>query len=1050
MEAERRQITVLFADMVGFTAFSDEAGEEAAFALMGSLRPLMDDAVHEQGGVVQAHTGDGIIAVFGAPIAFEDAPLRACRAGLSILQRLQTAGKNLEAKHGIRPQLRIGINSGLAVFGTVGDSTDATATVTGDTVNFASRLQALAAPDSVCMSEATYRLLQGRIEATFAGEQQIKGKSKPQKVYRLDAIRRGAARFDASISRGLSPFVGRERELQVLAHGLAQARSKLCVVDIVAEPGMGKSRLLHEFRQLIGKDRVFVLSGSCSSETQQTPFFPFIDVVRGSFHIRAGEPEQDVAQKLEMELKELGLHSVRNLGLLLHLLGLRVPDGALTGLDGVLIGLRTRELLQQLLEARCHASPAVMIIEDLHWIDSASEELLGKTVASERKLQLLILHTRRPEYTPTWLHRGDIIKLPLDALPTLEIHRLVQMRLATDDLPERLAHQLADRVEGNPLFAEEIVSFLTEQGLVRVSGGKLEFDQNAVATALPASVQGLLTARVDRLARKDRTLLQAASVIGRQFDPELLAIIVGETDVNVPLAAMQALDLVQSDVKSGHYAFKHALVRDALYQSLLTDARKALHLKTANEVERRSGNRLAEVAEELAHHYSQTDRVDKGFAYLSMAGSKSLRVYSLDAATAHLSAALSLLDNNAGCASDDQVADFLVSYAMLLNLKEQVQNVIHVLARHLARVDRLGDDPRVVLIRHQYVFALIWGAHYREAASMQEETSPIADRLGDSRSKAYSLAGDIHVSTMIAPKPLADFEKLKNDAIEAASETTDSYIQSWIRFVIGWQEFHRGRIMHARALAHELMQVGQMLEDPRSIGLGLALLTIIAMVFDSYADALDHSERALAVAVAPIDRNIARVGKGAALVLLRRIEEGAKIIDEERRRAIADGDLYVFAATDGIIGVSKVLQGSISEGICFLEEGILKREREGYPGMSEWYRLLLGEVYLQIIGGDERLPFLSMIKNLPTLLKVSVTASSHIRAMMAHILENPHFNREGHFVGRAQMILGLLYKIKKKRALALQHLTEAKHILSPFGQSPMLARLDAALTELRQ
>src|SRR5262249_50091961 len=267
---------------------------------------------------------------------------------------------------------------GLGVIGKVQGGADAAVTVQGDTVNFASRLQALATPDSVFMSEATYRLLQGRVEATFAGEQQIKGKSKPQKVYRLDGIRHGAARFEAAVLRGLSKFVGRECELDVLERGLTEARSHLCVVDIVAEPGMGKSRLLHEFRQRIGKDRAFVLRGSCSSETQQTPFFPFIEVVRGSFLISAGEPGSDVAWKLQMGLKALSLHSVRNLGLLPHLLGLRVPDGALTGLDGVLIGLRTRELLQQFLEARCLVSPMVMIIEDLHWIDSASEELLAK------------------------------------------------------------------------------------------------------------------------------------------------------------------------------------------------------------------------------------------------------------------------------------------------------------------------------------------------------------------------------------------------------------------------------------------------------------------------------------------------------------------------------------------------------------------------------------------------------------------------------------------------------------------------------------------------
>ena len=304
---------------------------------------------------------------------------------------------------------------------------------------------------------------------------------------------------------------------------------------------------------------------------------------------------------------------------------------------------------------------------------------------------------------------------------------------------------------------------------------------------------------------------------------ELLAVVVGEIDVNVRLTAMQALDLIRSEGKSSEYAFKHALVRDALYESLLTDARKSLHLKIAEEIERRSGNRLSEVAEILAHHYSQTDRPEKAFVYLSMAGSKSLGVYSLDEATTHFSAALALFDDNPDCASDDQVAEFLLSYAFLLNMNLRIGAAIDVLGRHLSRIDRLGDDPRSVLIRHHYILALLWNTRYRDAAAVQQETSPIADRVGDSRSRAYSLAIEIHVSTIVAPKPLNEFETLSKEAIKAASDTTDSYIQNWTRLVIGWEEIHRGRIIEARVSAHELIKIGRGLGDPRSTGLGLTL-----------------------------------------------------------------------------------------------------------------------------------------------------------------------------------------------------------------------------------
>ena len=364
------------------------------------------------------------------------------------------------------------------------------------------------------------------------------------------------------------------------------------MIDIVAEPGMGKSRLLYEFRQRIGKEQVFVLSGSCSPDGQQTPFLPFIEVVRGSFEVRSGEGETEVVRKLEMGLNVLGLHSPENLGLLLNLLGLKPREGALlAGLDGMLIGLRTRDLLQDLVAARCRVSQVVLLIEDLHWADSLSEEVLGKIIEGATNLDVIILHTRRPEYEAAWRDKPVVTTLRLEPLPAGDIRRLVQSRLGVDALPETLARQVIEKAEGNALFAEEILSFLAERGVLRAASGEVEFDADAVGAALPASVQSLLTARVDRLAPRDRALLQAAAVIGRRFDLQLLAAAaeVG-SDIDARLAAIQALDLVYPDAKSGDYAFKHALVRlTRSIRSLLTGPRVALHLKIAEEIEAPTG-----------------------------------------------------------------------------------------------------------------------------------------------------------------------------------------------------------------------------------------------------------------------------------------------------------------------------------------------------------------------------------------------------------------------------------------------------------------------------
>ena len=368
-------MTVMFADLVGSTALSARMDPEDLRKVIAAYHKCAAEIVRRFGGFVSQYLGDGVLAYFGYPEAHEDDAERAVRAGLE----LTAAVPALKTRAPL--QTRVGIGTGLVV---VGDVIDAGGSqergIIGQTPNLAARLQGLAEPNTVVIAESTRKLLGNLFELQDLGTKELKGIPGP--VHAWMALRPSlvASRFEALHANGLSAFVGRE-------HGLDKAGSQLVVIDVVAHPGMGKSRLLHEFRQRIGKDRGFILSGSCSPDGQQTPFLPFIEVVRGSFRINAGEAEQDVAQKLEIGLRTLGLQSTRNLALLLHLLGLKVPNNALTGLDGVLIGLRTRELLQQLLEARCRLSPVVMAVEDLHWIDSVSEELLGKIVDSRSQAE---------------------------------------------------------------------------------------------------------------------------------------------------------------------------------------------------------------------------------------------------------------------------------------------------------------------------------------------------------------------------------------------------------------------------------------------------------------------------------------------------------------------------------------------------------------------------------------------------------------------------------------------------------------------------------------
>jgi class 3 adenylate cyclase len=1052
MEAERRQVTVLFADMVGFTTFSERSGEEAAYTLMRSLSKLMDDAVHEQGGVVQSFTGDGIMAVFGAPVTFEDAPLRACRAALDILERLEAAAPDLEAKHRIRPQLRIGLNTGDAVVGRVQQAADAGITVLGDTVNFAARLQALAEPNSVFMGDATHRLVQGLVDVSFAGEHTIKGKSAPQKVYRLNAVRKGTSRFEAAIGRGLSAFVGREHELEVMDRGLDEARSQPRVLDLVAEPGMGKSRLVYEFRRRINKEGAFILTGSWSADGRQTPFLPFIEVVRGSFQVSAGEAEKEVARKLEMGLAALGLHTTRNLGLLLHLLGLKAPEGALTGLDGVLIGLRSRELLQQLLEARCRLSPAVLVIEDLHWLDSASEELLGKFIDSEAKLRLLILTTRRPEYTPPWIGRSVVTTLQLEPLTLGDIRRLMQTRLGVESLPDALARQLTEKAEGNPLFAEELVSFLTERGIVRAAPGKLDFDPGAVRSALPASVQGLISARVDRLAPHDRAILQAAAVIGRQFDPELLASVTGKSAIDARLAAMQALDLIYPESRSSGFVFKHALVRDALYQTLLGDPRKTLHAKIAEEIERRSGNRLTEVAETLAHHYGCTASTDKAFRYLVMAAKKSLDIYALEEAERHFQRALQLVEADPVCTSDAEFADMFAGFTRLLNLEARVKELTDLLSRHLSRIQAAGDTASLVLVLHHYSWALLTRAQFKAAHEVSRHCMFAAGRLGDDRLIAYGQSSFIHTSTIVSPLPLQAFEKLGHEALELSERTDDSYLRTWVMFTIAWDYINRGLTREARQYGEQILGAARDRADPRALGLGLWLIGWVDITEERYDHAVTRGDECVHVALTRLDRSVGMQVKGLAFALTGKLEEGVAILRDLREEFLEKDWRFNLSATDLALSVATVLGGAFGRGVRLCEKFVDEQEAAGYQAAADWGRLNLADVYLEMLSSRQRPPLRMLVRNLLFLLRVRFSGPARVEHLLKKAGQSTQFNERGILQARIEFGHARLFFLKRNVPLARQHLARARERAAELRAEGMLARireLDGVLASVR-
>ncbi|WP_181893409.1 ATP-binding protein [Falsiruegeria mediterranea] len=1044
---ERRQVSVLFADMVGFTAAVERLGEDGTLPFTQVIYNLMSDTVVEHGGTVSSFGGDSVMALFGLPEALEDGALRSCRAALAIQSAFAEAADEIERRFGLRPRMRVGVSSGVALMASI-EGQDAPATAVGNTVNLASRIQNLAAAGNCLICDTTRRLVEGQVELNFDDEYDIKGVSKRRKLWNLLAIRKAATRFDASVARGLSHFVGREKELAALSDTFSVAGGDFKVVDLVGEAGLGKTRLVFEFLQQINPKESRLYRGHCAADRTQVPFYPFLEVVNEAFQIRSEDETAEISLKLKTGLTGLGLDNPENLGLLLNLLGKEPPAGSLDGLDGVLIGHRTRNLLRAMLRAECARSIVIFLIEDIHWIDSASAEFLGKIVGDGEPNNLFVLHTRRPEYAPGWSDNWRVTEIALMPLSSNEIGHLVQTRLQVDNLPLSLVEQVSKRAGGNPLFGEEILSFLISKGALSVDVENANFDIDLASSGLPESMRSLFTVRMDRLEPSDKALLQAASVIGRRFDPGLLTSVL-QTDGSVgeTLRRLQTLDLIHRDDRSSDYEFKHVLLRDTVYQSLLSEQAAELHLAIATALEQRNENRFGEVAGALAHHYLRTERRDLAFKYNALAGARSLGVYSLGDANRYFESALGLYQSDPGCANDREFAAFLVDYSTCSNISLKITEFIE-LAPHVRPIlGRLGDTYQHVVFLHHYIACLVYNGRYVDAFATQQDLTAMAERLDTPEAAAYALVSELSVSCYFGQLSNEAFEAKRREAEVAMKSVQDAYLQNFFLAILAWNETSRGRFAHAYETTRRMVDLGKAKNDPRSLGYATALNALIAMLSDDHAKALEIAEQALKVSHAEFERASAEAARTAALVPLERPEALGEV-NRFISKCEQDGWGLFLSGPDMMLGVALTMNGRIDEGLRHMEDAIGRREREGYDLAADWYRLFLAELYLGILSGEGEASLGLLFRNVRSLSWVFMFGAGRIIKLIDQACENPLFDRNGYYVARGQMILGLLYKLKKKKGLAVEHLRDARRIADQIGPSPFLTRIDVALADL--
>jgi class 3 adenylate cyclase/tetratricopeptide (TPR) repeat protein len=845
LEGERKQVTVLFADVVGFSTLSARCDPEAVHTIMDGCFELLTRDVHRYEGTINQFTGDGIMALFGAPITHEDHAIRALEAALAIQADLAEYGDTVRRRFGLPFQMRIGVNTGTVVVGRIGDNLRMDYTAQGDTTNFAARLQQMAPPGAIWVGDPSYRLARAAFEWRPVGPIMVKGRETPASTHELVGRRPLRSRFDVQAQRGLTRFVGRDLEFKQLLSCWTRAKQgQGQVVCVVGEAGLGKSRLIHEFKDRLSREGDLYLEGSCFAYGERVSYLPFIEVVKMLCGLEGLSQEGEAKRRIDGRVAALALDPAAVTPYLQNLLAFTVDDPSFEKLPSHLIRERTVAALNALLLAAAVECPLALIIEDAHWTDKATEEVVAALVEAMAAEPLLVMLVYRPEYLHAWtttayhtyialsqlpsastaemvraiLDKPYASRLPLARLTREESTALAQEILGTATIPAALERLIGDTTDGNPFFVEELTLSLLESGeLVREDGG-YAMARPAEALRLPTTVQGVLLARIDRLDDDLKQLLQVAAVIGRVFSAPVLAEMAAHRlDLEDMLLRLEELELIYPTTLAPprEYSFKHVLTQQAVYDALLRAKREVLHERVGRALETVYGDQLEAFSEMLAYHYGRSPNADKAVEYLDRANQKACRLNAMAEAKAHFVEAMRLLD-----ALPD------------------------IAANRRRRVTLLVKQALVFLRLFQVV------EHYADLTRFE----PVAAGLGDP-----SLLGAYYGSMAQYEYGLGRFRQAIDTATRAArlcEEAGNAEGEAFADMVLGWSYFHTGEYDQILALEPGVERARENRLNFSSPTLSLSTMSLTCSVLGQFGRATEFAEKELRIAEEFSDRSM--------------------------------------------------------------------------------------------------------------------------------------------------------------------------------------------------
>jgi class 3 adenylate cyclase/tetratricopeptide (TPR) repeat protein len=958
LEGERKQVTVVFADLKGSMELLADRDPEEARAILDPVLERMMAAVHRYEGTVNQVMGDGIMALFGAPIAHEDHAVRACYAALAMQASVKQYAAEVQRTKGVPLHIRLGLNAGEVVVRAIGSDLHMDYTAVGQTTHLAARMEQMAMPGSTLITAELLRLVEGYIEVTPLGPVPVKGLPQPIEVYELRGAGPVRTRLQATAARGLTRFVGRDTEVAVLGQALERARAGHGqVVAVVGEAGVGKSRLVYECLHSRHTQGWRVLESTSVSYGKATPYFPVLGLLRRYAPLDQRDEPRTIRANVTRQLLTLDETLQDAIPPLLALLDALPDDHPFLALDPPQRRQRTLTALKRVLLRESQVQPVLLVFEDLHWIDTETQALLDSLVESLPTMRLLLLVNYRPEYQHGWGSKTYYTQLRLDPLPAASADELLQALLGDDPSFAPLKRLLIARTEGNPFFLEESVHTLLETGVLVGEPGAYRRVKSLDSLQVPATVQAVLAARIDRVPAEEKRLLQTAAVIGTEVSLPLLQAIadLSETALHRGLAHLQAAEFLYETrlFPEPEYTFKHALTHEVAYGGLLQERRRALHARIVEVLEGLAPDRLAEQVERLAYHALRGEVWDKALAYSRQAGEKAMTRSAHREAVESFEQALSALPHLPEKRDTlEQAIDLRLALWAALLLSGNSGRILAYLREAEALAEALDDPHRLGQVSARLsVHFYLKGAH-DQAIAFGQRALALVPASGDVvlhamanqyLGLAYQARGDYRRAIACFGQTVASLEGARRR--EFLGLTMPPAVFSHALLAVCHAAL--GTFAEGRTFGDEGLRIAEAADHPGSLMFASWGIGLLSLRQGDLPRAFPPLERAMGIcqdADIPYYFPSMAAALGAAYTLSGRIANAVPLLTQAMKQAIAMERVDLEASCGLSLGEAQMLAGRVEEAHALAERALAHARAHQERGFETYALRLLSDI----------------------------------------------------------------------------------------------------------